>query len=218
MIKFYKKIDMRSRKAMTEFLVDHFRYYTANSWNMSTSYACNLKIHHLGLEHNTVDILYDMLDTQDFYDEIEILLSEFGEEHNYVWQARMNGRSGGYLVLYNGQSEPSRYKSYCTECGQRNFRSVKETGNVCGCCRSSARVDYINPPMQINLYPFRGTDQNEDFADWDIRELRERVKLVQEFDSLADSIVERAVQIAKQYRVVDEEYLVPQTRRVLEAV
>lgn len=218
MIKFYKKIDMRSRKAMTEFLTKHFRYNTANSWNGSTSYACNVKIYRLGLDRDIVNRLFDMLNAQEFFDEIDKLLSEFNEEHNYVWQARMNGCSGGYLVLYNGKSEPSQYKSYCTECGQRNYTSVKETSAICGRCHSPARVDYINLPMMISVYPCRGTDQDEDFADWDMHKLRERVKLVQEFDALADRIVERAIQLAKQYRVVEEEYFVPQTRKVLEAV
>lgn len=218
MIKFYKRIDMRSRKAMTEFLTKHFRYNTANSWNGSTSYACNMKIYRLGLDSDIVDKLYDMLNAQEFFDEIDELLSEFNEEHNYLWQARMNGRGGGYLVLYNGKSEPSQYKSYCTKCGQRNYTSVKDTSKICGRCYSPARVDYITPPMMISVYPCKGTDQNEDFADWDMRELRERVRLVQEFDSLADRIVERAIELAKQFRVVDEEFFVPQTRKVLEAV
>lgn len=218
MIKFYKNIDMRSRKAMTEFLTKHFRYNTANSWNRSTSYACNLKIHSLGLDRDTVDKLYEMLNAQEFFDNIDELLSEFNEEHNYVWQARMNGRSGGYLVLYNGKSEPSQYKSYCTECGQRNYTSVNKTGNICGRCLSAARVDYKIPPMQVSFYPGKSIDRNEDFSDWDIRELRERVRLVQEFDALADRIVNLAVQMTKEYRVVDEEFLIPQTRKVLEAV
>lgn len=35
--KFAKKVDTRSRQAMAEFLTNHFRYYTMNSWNGSTS-------------------------------------------------------------------------------------------------------------------------------------------------------------------------------------
>lgn len=218
MIEFYKTVDMRSRKAMISFLRKHFRYDTGNSWNRSTSYACNLKIYRLGLDNETVDKLFEMLETQEFFDSINELLSDFNAEHHFAWQAAMNGRSGGYLVLYKGKSEPSQYKSFCTRCGQRNYKSVKETGNICGRCKSLSRVDYINPPIQISVYPYRGTDQNEDFCDWDMQQLRERVRLVQEFDALADRIVNRAVQLTKEYKVVDEEFLVPQTRKVLEAV
>ena len=58
---FTKTVDRRSRKAMTEYLENHFRYYTMNSWNIATSYACNLKIHSLGLEYRIVEKLYDLI-------------------------------------------------------------------------------------------------------------------------------------------------------------
>ena len=62
MRKFYQSVDLRSRKAMTDFLVHHFRYPTMNSWNGSYSYACNLKIYKLGLDQEIADKLYEMLD------------------------------------------------------------------------------------------------------------------------------------------------------------
>ena len=42
---FSQRVDLRFRQEMTDYLRNHFRYYTANPWNLSTSYACNLKIH-----------------------------------------------------------------------------------------------------------------------------------------------------------------------------
>ena len=47
---------------MTQYLTTHIRYPTLNSWNRSTSYACNLKITHLGLSPEVVDKLFDMID------------------------------------------------------------------------------------------------------------------------------------------------------------
>ncbi len=152
MITFYKNVDMRSRTAMTQFLQKHFRYFTMNSWNKSKSYACNLKIYNLGLARDVTDKLYDMIQTEEFFDEINELLSEFDREHNYRWQAKMNGRSGGYLVLYQGTTSTSEYRSYCTNCGQRNYRSTQESGNVCGVCRQHTRIDYAEPPMCISVY------------------------------------------------------------------
>ena len=46
-------------------------------------------------------------------------------------------------------------------------------------------------------------------------ELKERVRLVQELDRLADCLVETAVYLAENFTVEDEEYLVPQVRKVL---
>lgn len=152
MITFYKPVDMRSRKAMTCFLQNHFRYYTMNSWNQSQSYACNLKIYRLGLEKEITDKLYDMIQSEEFFYSLNDLLEEFNAEHNYRWQAAMNGRSGGYLVLYQGEIEPSQYQPYCKNCGQKNYRSVRETGNVCGKCGRAARVDYDEPLMRVVVY------------------------------------------------------------------
>ena len=69
--------------------------------------------------------------------------------------------------------------------------------------------------MQVVAYPGRGTDDGEDFEDWSMYELRERVKLVQELDQLADRMVESAVQLAKRSQVVEEMVFIPQTRKVL---
>jgi hypothetical protein len=76
-------------------------------------------------------------------------------------------------------------------------------------------VDYATPPLEVGAYPGRGTDDCEDFEDWSMDQLRERVRLVQEFDQLADSMVAEALELARTCTVEEEEYYVPQTRKVL---
>lgn len=217
MKRFYQEVDMRSRKAMIHYLSNHFRYYTMNSWNRSTSYACNLKIDHLGLDFEIVDKLFDVIETQEFFYAQQELREAFGAAHDYRWQVRMNGRSGGYLVLYQGDQRPSQYKSFCVRCGQKNYTSVSETGTRCGACHHETRIDFDVMPVEITVYPGRSTDNGEDYEEWSLKQLRERVKLVQELDQLADALVQQAVMIAQNYSVVDEEYYLPQTRKVLVA-
>jgi len=202
---------------MVDFLLKHFRYHTMNGWNQSTSYAANIKIYNLGLTKEIRDKMYDMLDTDGFWDEIRWPLDAFAREYNHRWQIGTNGRSGGYLVLYQGYTEPSEHKSYCSTCGQRNFRSVTETGNQCGKCHEHTRVDYKNPPMRIGTYPGKSLDMHEDFEDFSMDDLRERVKLVQHFDKVCDEILANAIQVCEDYTVEDETYFVPQTRRILVA-
>lgn len=215
MKQFYQEVDLRSRAAMTDFLQKHFRYNTMNSWNRSTSYACNLKIYQLALDREIENKLYDMIEVQEFFDSLRLLMDEFGAAHGYRWQAGMNGRSGGYLVLYQGETKPSEYKSYCTHCGQRNYKNATDDDKTCGVCRQQTRVNFKKPPMQISVFPGRSTDDGEDFEDWSMEELRQRVRLVQEFDRLADAIVQESVWMATNYTVEEEEYLVPRTRKVL---
>jgi len=117
MRKFFRPVDKRSRGAMTGYLAGHFRYSTMGSWNYSTSYAHCLKIHRLDLETDIVNKLFDLILVPEFFEPLDDLMRGFGESHNYCWQACMNGRSNGYLVLYQGQLEASGYKSYCIRCG-----------------------------------------------------------------------------------------------------
>ena len=195
MRKFSRPIDLRSRREMTDYLRNHFRYSTMNSWNHATSYACNLKIYGLGLDPEIESKLYDMLDTREFLLMRQEALYLFNAVHNFRWQAGFN----------------------CTCCGQRNCRSVADTGNVCGVCGKAARVDFRVPPKQPVTFPGRGTDMDDDYEEWSLSELRDRVKLVQELDSLADDLVSQAVHMAKAFDVVEEAYYVPQTRHVLVA-
>ena len=215
MRRFYQSVDLRSRSQMTDFLTKHFRYPTMNSWNNAVSYACNLKIHSLGLCDEVYEKLYVLLECQVFFLALKELMDAFAAEHNYRWQVGMNGRSGGYLVLYQGEIKPSGYKSFCTACGQLNYRSIKETGKQCGKCGLHTRVDFDKPHMQVSTFPGRGTDDDTDFTDWSMDELKDRVRLIQDFDRLADRIVDRAIDIAKHYSIEEEEYYVPKVRKVL---
>ncbi len=212
---FWKSVDTRSRRKMQEFLQEHLRYDTMNSWNRSTSYACNMKIYNLGLPKEVEDRLWEMLDCQEVYYRINDLIDDFNAEHEFRWQAAFNGRSGGYLVLYQGGSKPSEHKSFCRFCGQKNFTSVNETGNVCGRCRRPGKIDYVKPPLQVFTYPGKATDMDEDFEGWSLEELRERVKLVQEFDALADKIVSEVRYMAENCSVREEVYYEQKTRKVL---
>ena len=207
---FSKRVDKRSRAEMTAYLSGHFRDNTMNSWNRSTSYACNMKLYKLGLDQETEDKLWDMIQVPEFYEWLNERIEDFNWQHNYLWQAGWNGRSGGYLVLYQGGTKPSGYRSYCTKCGQKNYTSVAETGNWCGVCNEEARVDYIKPPMQIFSFPGRDVDM-----DWSLYELQQRTELVQEFDRLADDIVAEALYIAQNHSVEERTVYMPTTELVL---
>lgn len=129
---FSQHVDKRSRAKMTAYLAGHFRYDTMRSWNRSTSYACNMKLYKLGLDREVEDKLWDMIQVPEFYDRINELIEDFGLQHNYLWQAGWNGRSNGYLVLYQGGTKPSGYLSYCNQMrpkklylGSKNRKAVR---------------------------------------------------------------------------------------------
>lgn len=105
---FEKAIDLTDRKSMVSFLENHFRYYTMNSWNRSTSYANNVKIYNLGLSEEQAEQAYGILDLDLDRTELDLniqqIFSEFQAKTGYAMG--FNGRSSGYLVLYDTQYDP----------------------------------------------------------------------------------------------------------------
>ena len=217
MKQYYTKVDLRSRKAMINFLENHYRYHTLNSWNCSTSYANNVKVHNLGLSITEEDKLYELIEISEFYERIRLYFNEFAQKYNYQWQAGFNGRSGGYIVLYKGFVKNSEYKSFCTECGQRNYKTIEETGNSkCGRCGRNTRVNFSKPQLEYGTYPGRSVDMDEDFSEWDIYSLRNRVMLVSEFDKMCDSILKEVKNIITNFDIREETVYVPKKVKVLQ--
>lgn len=96
---FYKKdLDISNTKEMFNFLKNHFNYYTLNSWNGLKSIANNVKVYNLDLEGDCWKAL-DFLNKDEYF-EIRYTIREWEENHP-SYKVYFNGRSGGYLVLYN---------------------------------------------------------------------------------------------------------------------
>jgi len=217
---YYKEVDKRYKETLVKFLKNHFRYHTMNSWNKSTSYANNIKLYNIdkpdGIDN---DKCYDMLGITQWQEKLSDMLEDFGRRHDWQWQAGINGRSGGYVVLYRGGVKPSGYKSYCTHCGQMNYQAVAEGEvGICGRCDAKERVNFKQTHMQVFTWPGKNVDEGEDFIDWTSSQLRERVELVQDFDRLCDEIASEYVDLCMNYRITEEEILVPKTIKVLEPI
>ena len=217
---YYKQVDKRYKETMAKYLRQHFRYCTMNSWNRSTSYANNIKLYNIDKPDDVdEETWWEMLWLTKWQEKLGDLLEDFGRRHNWQWQAGINGRSGGYVVLYKGGIKPSGYKSYCTHCGQKNYQAVLEgqTG-ICGRCDVKARINFKQTHMQVFTFPGKNVDMHETFEDMTLSEIRERVELVQDFDRLCDSITTAYINLCRNYRITEEEILVPKTIKVLEPV
>ena len=212
------KVDLRSRKAMIEFLTNHFRYYTMNSWNGRSSYANNVKYYNLDLNKEQQDKFFEMLSMEDnefFECYMEPLIEGFREDTGYT--VGVNGRSGGYLVVYDFEWETLDYKSRCTSCYQLSYAEAKEGDCKCGKCGKDTRVNLAKPLRRMRTL-MGGIDQDEDFEDWSLYAVRERVKMVQRFDELCDDIRNELVYYLDSHKVVEEEYTVTKTHKVFEEI
>lgn len=180
------------------------RYNTMNSWNLSTAPAYNLKVYNV-IDNDLQDKVYEMIQVDDFYDGISDMIYDFNIKHNYEYQAGFNGRSNGYLVLYNGGKKTAYYtkkdfdkknnyggRVYISDTyGWKNYEEAKELNLV---DREITTSVYIQPGLGI-------------------KEDETPSKVLRSFRKLAVDIVKYAEYLAKNSSVVDEEYTA--TRKVL---
>jgi hypothetical protein len=101
---YVKGIDITNDKQMFNFLKSHCHYYTMNSWNGLMSIANNVKIYNLKLSGNCWNALTFLQD--DDYFTINMMIEDWEAEHK-GYSVGFNGRSGGYLVLYNNDNNGS---------------------------------------------------------------------------------------------------------------
>jgi len=108
---YYKRVNKNNNKEMFDFLRKHFRYYTLNNWNGLKSIANNVKIYNIDEFKGIKDKVLQVLE-QDNYNSIkdEIKVWEFEQAH--CWNVGVNGRNGGYLVLYNNDNYCSVLDDY----------------------------------------------------------------------------------------------------------
>lgn len=206
---FYKDVNTESREDMIQFLTAHPRHRIAG---YDSTYSNDVKIYNLGLSNDQEDKLLDIMQYEEAYAPIQDLIEDFAADHDYRWQVEFSGRNNGHLILLSGGEKESKFKSFCTCCGQKSFCTVEESGNnVCGLCRQPARVNYKKPLMEAYT-SYAAIDQDRDFEFWEDDELRMRVKLVQEFDTFCDDIRNEAEWIAD--HAVVKEKLVYEPRKI----
>ena len=185
---YYKKVNKASRKEMVDFLENHYRYNTGNSWNCSTSYANCVKYWSLDLPEDVKEKFWDFidLDYNEFYDiECDSLIWSFRNKWGY--SVGFNGRSGGYLVMYNAEKIYNENKK---------------------------RYEWsVYPYKGIDMY----ADFN-DKDEWSMNRLKERVELVQAFDKLCDDIRESLIDFLRYNNFVEEEYAEVKTRKVAKCI
>jgi hypothetical protein len=110
---YYKTgVDITNDKQMFEFIKNHFQYPTMNSWNRLYSIANNVKLYNLRLDGDWCTALRFL--ESDGYEVINWMIREWEANHR-GYTLGFNGRSGGYLVMYNEHDYKSILPDYITE-------------------------------------------------------------------------------------------------------
>jgi hypothetical protein len=182
------------------------RYNTMNSWNQSTAPAYNLKVHNV-IDRELQDKVFELMDCEGFYDEINGMIADFDRENDYSWQAGFNGRSGGYLVLYRGGKKTKHltkedFKSdngyngrvYVSDrYGWKNYEEAKKLNLV---DREIITSIYSKPGLEIEDNEVPGN-------------------VLRAFRKLAVMIVKHVEYMVKNASIDNEEYTVTKRRKVI---
>ena len=163
---YYKAgVDVCSAKSMFNFINNHFRYDTMNSWNLVKSIANNVKLYNLGLDGDwgvALNFLVDEYDCGGLQYKIREMISDWEADHPKCYLG-FNGRSDGYLVMYNREKD-----------NRINFRSILPNW-LEGFNNYEDWKDYAKEYLVDNIKDI-------------IPSLREYTELIRSFDKLCDDI------------------------------
>ena len=80
--------------------------------------------------------------------------------------------------------------------------------NTCGYCHSKTRVNLTSPHYQTFSWPGKDVDAGEDFAEWDIGSIRDRVEIVWDFDQTCEKAVSSFADFARTHHVEKQTVMV----------
>ena len=151
-------VDISSPKSMWNFLHDHYSYYTMNSWNRTRSIAHNVKLYNLNLDGDWTKVLPYLFNESD----VGCLQMYIDDEISEFVR-----KNPCYNVGFNGRSGgylvlySDSCKSMLPDCVD-NYESYEDFKEDCKC------------------WGYRVSDY--------LRELRDTVEVVREFDRLCDRL------------------------------
>ena len=98
---FYNGLKENTLEKKFEYIKEHFKYFTMNSWNGLKSIANNIKVYNLNLDNEIIDKSFEIISNSQYCDNVYENLNFTIEEFERLTNAEIffNGRSGGYIVL-----------------------------------------------------------------------------------------------------------------------
>jgi len=182
------------------------KYFTMSSWNKTTAPAYNLKIYNV-IDKDLQNKVYELLQTENFYFKINELIDVFDIENNYQYQAGFNGRSGGYLVLYEG-GKKTKYltkKDFASDNGYNGRVYISDQYHW-KTYEEAKTLGLIDKEIITSIYtrPGLGIDDKDVSAD-----------VLKRFRKLAVDIVKLTENLARNCEVGEEEYTITKTRKIL---
>ena len=171
---YYKRVNKNNNKEMFNFLKTHYRYYTLNNLNGEKSIANNVKVYNIDEFKGIEDKILQVLE-QDNYNSINDEIKAWEFEQGNCLKVGFNGRSGGYLVLYNNDNYCSVLDDY-----------IENNNNYEDFLQDIKNSDY-------------GTIKNYHYR------LVQQVEMVQMFDKLCDKLVQICLYLVDMQNIRESE-------------
>lgn len=192
MIFFDKTQKVKTAKQKFNYLKEHFKYYTMSSWNGLASIANNVKVHNLPLTKEQRKRFFELVCDEELneqlYDIINSMLYHF-KTLNKRYKVYFNGRSGGYLVLYNDNNNQSVLSEYIEDAS-----SYEEAIN-------EYKSDYNTTTKEARA--------NIDYL------INNNFDIVQAFDKFCDDVLSELINILNNATVEEEEEQITVKHKIL---
>ena len=94
------------------YLKNHFNYYIMNSWNGLETIANNVKIYNLGLTNEQENNFFEIVNIDPYF--FDYVNNPIIEEFEEITETKIffNGRSSGYIILCNENSNKHIFGDY----------------------------------------------------------------------------------------------------------
>lgn len=121
-----------TKKELINVLLGASKYPTMNSWNGVYSLSRNIKLYNLGLNEKQEELAYSIIcrevETNIIGDILDDYSQKLLEKTNHRYTLGINGRCGGYVVMYKVVDYESPYK-YKIACGEGFLSGYTEEGD-----------------------------------------------------------------------------------------
>jgi hypothetical protein len=199
----------KSKEGIAKFLIEHPRYSDGGR-NSQSTYAHNVKVTRLGLTPSELDKAYTLMEAEDYRKLIRGGIRDFQSQMDGRFMIETQGRSGGYLTLFEAEVYDPGYKSTCKHCSQLNFQEVSEKSSKCGVC-GGPRVN-LKKPLAWSRLLGSGIDHRvtyDEMLEWDKNKLLDRLDVVHAFDAACDVVRNDFKRMLNEYMLVEEVINVP---------
>lgn len=211
---------------MINFITGFEHYATMNSWNGSYGYSYNVKIHSLPFTSKQKDVLYEMLDTQEFFDNINYVVRDWDEE----------------MVKHGSHTEKKEMRVDIKDLSQKKIKDLiknyEERGWNYDRHGTAIAVFWKNKEISdftagfngrseghLVLYKWNGHNNcgtswvhsEEELEEMTVSEVKFVYDVLIDFQKLYKTLIEECKYLADNNVVEDEEYSVIKTRKVLKS-